>query len=704
MNSESDYMQETKGSLNNILVAVRVRPLSESELHSSPSKIVEVLDSNVLILLDPSSDKSIPEVPRVRTKEKQYAFDMVLGEQATQEQVFHHTTSFLLEGVANGYNASVFAYGPTGAGKTYTMIGTAQKPGVMLHTFAKLFSHIDAMSRDRQYKVTLSYLEIYNENIKDLLNPSKEGLDVREDPQRGMVVAGLTEILASSPSVVFSYIRNGNKRRVCEPTQANRTSSRSHAILQIGVEYRDRAGGTESEICIGKLSLIDLAGSERAANTHNRGKRLIEGANINKSLLSLGNCINALCELNEKGGQIHVPYRDSKLTRLLKDSLGGNCRTVMITCISPSNPAYEDTYNTLIYANRAKNIKTKVEKNSLNVQFHISRYTSIIKQLKQEVMDLRGQLGNSVSINPDVEGYLIEINRHFQDEARIRKNIYMNEQKIDNLGFSIFAKQAELIEISMENGEQNGEYAKRKSEINGLLGSIRMIEAKVEEGRRKLGVLEAQREELEMQWLKAGVTEPYISHLALEMKKHSIMMNSLDFEGKENHNKLVIEQKDMYIKLLEEQLKLRDSLIESEMPKFSGKTLKKLKSFDQINSHFVGVHSLSSSPNKKSSVNFSLPSISKSRIPKPRFSEIAQSDKIIVKREHKVLPKEDSRRDLKYSNKYKSRNRANSTESRLSEGSAASTYAENKARISRISEKYSSSPYVKYNSKTKQIS
>ena len=379
------------------------------------------------------------------------------------------------------------------------MVGEPDKPGVMLNTFLNLFSKVELLSRDREYKVNLSYLEIYNENIRDLLNPGKEGLDIREDPQRGMIVAGLYEILASSTQAVFACIRTGNRRRTCEPTKANQTSSRSHAILQITVEYRDKALGTQSEIIIGKLSLIDLAGSERAANTRNRGLRLIEGANINKSLLSLGNCINALCELNEKGGKIHVPYRDSKLTRLLKDSLGGNCRTVMIACISPSHSAYEDTHNTLIYANRAKNIKTKVERNSLNVQYHISRYTSIINQLKQEITNLRSQLGSIVPTNPHIEHFLIDISRHFQEEASLRKLIYLNEQKKDNIGFSLFAKQIELIELSIEKGDNSSFYQKAKEEIDEIKKNSNFLELEVQKYRERLEILEKQRENIENQ-------------------------------------------------------------------------------------------------------------------------------------------------------------------------------------------------------------
>lgn len=194
--------------------------------------------------------------------------------------------------------------------------------------------------------------------------------------------------MATSVDEVMTLLRIGNKNRTTEATDANETSSRSHAILQVVIEYRDKNSGVETQINFAKLSLIDLAGSERASVTGNKGARMAEGAAINKSLLALGNCINALAH-TKPGEKQHVPYRDSKLTRLLKDSLGGNCRTVMITNVSPSSATYEDTHNTLLYANRAKRIKNKVERNVVNVNYHVGKYTQIISQLKEEVVDLK---------------------------------------------------------------------------------------------------------------------------------------------------------------------------------------------------------------------------------------------------------------------------------------------------------------------------
>lgn len=258
------------------------------------------------------------------------------------------------------------------------MLGTEHNPGIMFQTLKELFFKMKDHKLDRQYNIRVSFLEIYNEQIRDLIMVSSDVLDLREDPIKGVCVAGLSEIEVDTPEEVLDLLIFGNRNRTQEATGANETSSRSHAVMQIICEHKDRDAGIEAEIRIGKLSLIDLAGSERASKTGNRGIRMIEGANINRSLLALGNCINALHENNSKGQTNYIPFRDSKLTRLLKDSLGGNCRTVMIANISPSNACYEDTHNTLKYANRAKNIKTNVNRNVLNVEYHVSKYTQII--------------------------------------------------------------------------------------------------------------------------------------------------------------------------------------------------------------------------------------------------------------------------------------------------------------------------------------
>ncbi|EOD17875.1 hypothetical protein EMIHUDRAFT_65880, partial [Emiliania huxleyi CCMP1516] len=296
-----------------------------------------------------------------KNRDKAYAFDLAFDESISQQDVYEKASATLrhvIDGVLRGTNACCFAYGATGSGKTYTMTGVPGQPGVIPLTVAGLFEAIDA-SKTRVV-VRLQYVEIYNEVVKDLLDPSdKITLDVREDPRQGTFVAGAASLVVGSREAVEDMLARGNQFRTTSATGCNEVSSRSHAVLQLRLET-EKEGGAKA---IGKLALIDLAGSERATKTDNRGQRLNEGANINRSLLALANCINALVQGGGPGagrgrGHAHVPYRDSKLTRLLKDSLGGKSTTCIITNVSPASDQFEETINTLKYANRAKNIKT----------------------------------------------------------------------------------------------------------------------------------------------------------------------------------------------------------------------------------------------------------------------------------------------------------------------------------------------------------
>ena len=261
-------------------------------------------------------------------------------------------------------------------------------------TMADLFQRIEDRKDECNVEVMVTFLEIYNEEIRDLLaepgsHTARGGLSIRED--KTVKVAGLVELNPRTAEEVKEIVLQGNLRRTQSPTHANETSSRSHAVLQVHVTQSPRTAALTEQKTLATLSIIDLAGSERAAATSNMGQRMVEGANINKSLLALGNCINALCE---SGGAVrHVPYRNSKLTRLLKFSLGGNCKTVMIVCIAPTSSHFDDTHNTLVYAERATKIKTKVvTRNVVNVDRHVGRYVEAINRLNVEVAELKEKL------------------------------------------------------------------------------------------------------------------------------------------------------------------------------------------------------------------------------------------------------------------------------------------------------------------------
>ncbi|NXI64223.1 KI18B protein, partial [Anseranas semipalmata] len=377
-----------------VAVVVRVRPPTPCEREGAAHAVLHVVDQHILVF-DPEEPSGPPgpalptRGPKHRGKDLKFVFDRVFGEGATQEEVFQHTTREVLDGVLNGYNCSVFAYGATGAGKTYTMLGSEKSPGIMYLTMVELYKRIEARKDEKSCEVLVSYQEVYNEQIHDLLEP-KGPLAIREDPEKGVVVQGLSFHQPKSAEQLLAMLANGNKNRTQHPTDANATSSRSHAVFQIYVKQQDRVVGLAQDLQVAKMSLIDLAGSERASVTNTKGERLREGANINRSLLALINVINALADAKSK--KTHIPYRDSKLTRLLKDSIGGNCRTIMIAAVSPSALAYEDTYNTLKYANRAKEIKLSLKSNVLSLDCHISKYAVICEQLKAEVADLRAKL------------------------------------------------------------------------------------------------------------------------------------------------------------------------------------------------------------------------------------------------------------------------------------------------------------------------
>jgi kinesin family protein 18/19 len=326
-----------------------------------------------------------------RVKDQTFGFDRVFDENTTQGDVYEATTRSLLDSVLDGYNATVFAYGATGCGKTHTITGTAQSPGIIFMTMQELFERIGELQDTKESEITLSYLEIYNETIRDLLNVGaggKQGLMLREDSNQACSVAGLSSHKPQSVEEVMEMVIRGNAARTQSPTEANATSSRSHAVLQVNVSLKDRDAAVHEPVTMATLSIIDLAGSERASVTKNRGERLLEGANINKSLLALGSCINALCDPRKKN---HVPYRNSKLTRLLKFSLGGNCRTVMIVCVSPSSQHFDETQNTLRYANRAKNIQTKSVRNVYNVDRHVKDYLKKIDEQMARINELTAQ-------------------------------------------------------------------------------------------------------------------------------------------------------------------------------------------------------------------------------------------------------------------------------------------------------------------------
>ncbi|XP_041341142.1 chromosome-associated kinesin KIF4A [Pyrgilauda ruficollis] len=329
----------------------------------------------------------VPGEPQVVVgNDKAFTYDYVFDPSAEQEEVFNTAVSPLVRGIFKGYNATVLAYGQTGSGKTYSMGGTytanqEHEPSVgVIPRVIKLLFEEQQQRQDWDFVLKVSYLEIYNEDILDLLCPSRERspINIREDPKEGIKIVGLTERNVTCAQETVSCLEQGNNSRTVGSTAMNSQSSRSHAIFTICIDQKKKNDKNCSFHC--KLHLVDLAGSERQKKTKAEGDRLKEGININRGLLCLGNVISALGDENKKGG--FVPYRDSKLTRLLQDSLGGNSHTLMIACVSPADSNLEETLNTLRYADRARKIKNKPIVN-------VDPQAAELHQLKQQVQQLQ---------------------------------------------------------------------------------------------------------------------------------------------------------------------------------------------------------------------------------------------------------------------------------------------------------------------------
>jgi len=350
------------------------------------------------------------------------------------------------------------------------MLGSHEIPGLSALTIQDIFDYIKK-NEEKEYNIMISYVEIYNESIRDLLVSSSSYLELRDDPIKGITIAGVTEYPAESTEQVMSLLFTGNKRRTTEATNANLTSSRSHAVFQIIVNSKQKTKNTNIETLTSKLSLIDLAGSERGTVTENRGLRLREGAKINRSLLALANCINALGDKAKKG--FFVPYRDSKLTRMLKDSLGGNCKTVMIANVSPASSQFEETINTLKYANRAKNIKTKVQANKKLVSIHIAEYKNIINDLRQEIDQLKSKLHDNIGKPGSLEEVIEERKNRNLAECPCSCRRAEDEEQMKKIQAEIFENFQERIQLRralMELEEQNAlnilEIRKKQAEIS----------------------------------------------------------------------------------------------------------------------------------------------------------------------------------------------------------------------------------------------
>ncbi|KKK19009.1 hypothetical protein P175DRAFT_0438927 [Aspergillus ochraceoroseus IBT 24754] len=388
----------------NIKVVVRVRPFNGREIDRGAKCIVQMKGNQTVLIPPPGADeksrkaggKGAVEGPKSFAFDRSYwSFDKNAPNYASQDSLFDDLGVPLLDNAFQGYNNCIFAYGQTGSGKSYSMMGYGKEYGVIPRICQSMFERISSMQQDKNLSCTVevSYLEIYNERVRDLLNPSNKGnLKVREHPSTGPYVEDLAKLVVSSFDEIENLMDEGNKARTVAATNMNETSSRSHAVFTLTLTQKRHDAETSMDTeKVSRISLVDLAGSERATSTGATGARLKEGAEINRSLSTLGRVIAALADLasGKKKNASMVPYRDSVLTWLLKDSLGGNSMTAMIAAISPADINFDETLGTLRYADSAKRIKNHAVVNE-------DPNARMIRELKEELAQLRSKLGGGV--------------------------------------------------------------------------------------------------------------------------------------------------------------------------------------------------------------------------------------------------------------------------------------------------------------------
>ncbi|XP_003389109.2 PREDICTED: kinesin-like protein KIF3A [Amphimedon queenslandica] len=524
---------------DNVRVAVRSRPLSQSERNNNHQSIVTVDQTRGEITI------VLPDPKGMREPKKTFTFDSVFGADTTQADVYNETARPIVDAVLEGYNGTIFAYGQTGTGKTYTMAGenNPETRGIIPNSFAHIFGRIHKCEGETKFLVRVSYLEIYNEEVRDLLNKkSKEALKIRERPDVGVYVKDLLSFVVKDTEEMEKLMSIGNKNRAFGATDMNERSSRSHTIFSITVEQSQMGPDKKEHVRMGKLHLVDLAGSERLSKTGATGVRKDEAASINRSLTNLGIVISAL--VDDKS--THIPYRNSKLTRLLQDSLGGNSKTVMIANIGPADYNSDETLSTLRYADTAKRIKNKARINEdpkdamlREFQKEIEKLKKMLAEEEREKEEEEGEEGEEGSIR---RGSIKNKRKKKQDElstsmspremAELKKQIEEERKKLLT-GKDVAKEEKEKMEQELEKKEE--ELAKAQEEQAELQKRLSDLESKVivggvnllEQTEKQEKLLEKSRKDLEKRKKKESILKEQLKQKEVERQDYQVKIANL---------------------------------------------------------------------------------------------------------------------------------------------------------------------------------
>ncbi|XP_021759754.1 kinesin-like protein KIN-4C [Chenopodium quinoa] len=561
-----------------VRVAVNVRPLITPELLLGCTDCITVF----------------PGEPQVQIGSHSFTFDYVFGNGGTPcSRIFDECVAPLVDALFKGYNGTVLAYGQTGSGKTYTMgtnyNGEDNAGGIIPQVMQTIYSRVESMKGSTEFLVRVSFIEIFKEEVFDLLEtsppalskgdttkhcgPARVPIQIRETVNGGITLAGVTEAEVRSKAEMASHLTRGSIARATGSTNMNSQSSRSHAIFTISMEQK-KVGDTADDILSAKLHLVDLAGSERAKRTGADGLRLKEGIHINKGLLSLGNVISALGDEKKRKEGGHVPYRDSKLTRLLQDSLGGNSKTVMIACVSPADTNAEETLNTLKYANRARNIQNKAVINRDPIAAQMQKMRSQIEQLQTELLYYRGD--SSVSFD-ELQILKHKITLLEQSNAELQRELQERRISCEHLAQRALDAQVEKDQLIMklEAARSGKSWDEIESLGNQEIDLVKRYVSKIQDLEQELVRLqhlnsmkrEGFPDSLESDDEVLPSKNAYLGNLS----EHSSVSDAKDMAGdeieeKELEHSSLQERLDMELKELDKKLQQK----EAEMKRFAG--------------------------------------------------------------------------------------------------------------------------------------
>ena len=580
---------------DNLKVYIRVRPPLMSEKDSSlPFRsVASVSDDKTTISLieylgfefdEALKQKELMENPSLFVPHP-YTFDHIFDMDSTQEDVYKIAAVPAVESLMSGYNSTIFAYGQTGTGKTYTMEGfsydyLSPKKGLIPRAIENIFKYIENNSNsDTTFIIRVTYLQIYNESIDDLLKSEKKHLSIRESHKKGIYVEGLSEWAVCSPNDIYALLERGAQSRIRAQTKMNDVSSRSHAVFTIILEQMKISKGKKKFKC-GKLNLVDLAGSERVKLSGASGKQLDESRRINKSLSALGNVINALTDPKTK----HIPYRDSKLTRLLQNSLGGNCKTSMIAMISPYDGSFNESISTLNFAKRAKSIRIKASINEeVNQNALISQYETELSRLRKELEEKNEIINNNAFIKKiEMEKIQAEKDKNEALQALEKASLRFLQEREEKRKLE---KKIEIMKFQMIQGGQKVKI-EDTPEFKTLIQKHQILLQK--DFNEKLNDLE---KEKELMQISKEQVDSYNDLLNKQKETMESLTNNLK-EKEENINHLnemidsyekIINEQDNIIEIKNQRIKLLENILIKHNVSFPKDTLMQTNFNSKIN-------------------------------------------------------------------------------------------------------------------------